>query len=158
MKKSATVPEAVTLPQQRYIESIAALVERKGQARTSDIAETLGVSLPSVSEAVSRLVRLGFARRRSRHEIDLTRRGNTIAAQLDRRHQALQSFMIDVMAMDGRKADSMACCLEHLVSREFVDRLLVLNELIQKDSDCRHKKTWRRRIQRTVLNQQRQRN
>ena len=90
MKKGLGEFERVSLPQQRYIESILELGGRDGYVCTSELAAHLDVRLPSVSEAVKRLVKRGFAVRKSRFEIGLTERGRRIAEQLDRRQKALE--------------------------------------------------------------------
>lgn len=126
-------PEEFSLPQQRYIESIAELTERKGRARTSDLAGQLGVKMPSVSEAVGRLVRLGLAVRQSRHGIVLTEEGQTISEKLQRRQSALSRFMVNVLGLDRATADEMACRLEHCVDPEFSNRLLKLAEFLEQE-------------------------
>jgi DtxR family Mn-dependent transcriptional regulator len=124
-------PEMISLPQQNYIEAISELVRDTGMARNTDLASRLGVSMPSVSEAVGRLVERGIALKKSRHEIVLTPRGGKIAAQLDRRHKALSRFMNEVMAMDQSRADELACRIEHCVDRDFTTRLLRLAEVLE---------------------------
>lgn len=131
MGKNRKRLESISLPQQRYIESIAELGGKGGYVRTSDLAERLGVSLPSVSEAVKRLVGLGLAIRKSRSQIGLSNEGRRIAAQLERRQAALERFMVDVMSMKPAKANRMACRIEHFVDREFADRLLNLAEFLE---------------------------
>ena len=133
MKKAKGKPEDISIPQQRYIESISELGAESGYVRTSDLAEHLDVSLPSVSEAVKRLVGLGLALRKSRSEIGLTKEGRKIAAQLTRRQKALERFMVDVMLMKPRKASSMACRIEHFVDREFADRLSDVVEFLERE-------------------------
>ncbi len=140
MSNPANMSGAVSLPKQNYIESIADLVRERGRARTTDLAERLGISLPSVSEAVKRLVKLGFAVRKSRFEIGLTTKGRAIARQLEHRQNALRRFMVEVMAMRPHRADEMACRIEHFVDREFSDRLLELAEFMEH----RHPRTLKR--------------
>lgn len=137
--------KAISLTQQNYIESIAYLLKRNGQVRTTDLASLLGVSMPSVSEGVCRLVERGFAARKSWHEIVLTREGESVAHQLDRRQRVLVKFMVKVLAMEPNKADKLACRIEHCIDREFVDRLIKLAEFL--DSQCAdHQKPMRRYV------------
>ncbi len=137
--------KAISLAQQNYIESIAYLLKRNKQARTTDLAGLLGVSMPSVSEGVRRLVERGFAARKSWHEIVLTKQGERIALQLDRRQRVLVKFMIKVLAMEPDKADKLACRIEHCIDREFVDRLVKLAEFL--DSQCAdHQKPMQRYV------------
>ena len=59
-KPTAEQDESPSLSQQQYIEAIAALMKTRGQARASELAAQLGVSMPSVSQAIDRLVALGL--------------------------------------------------------------------------------------------------
>lgn len=125
--------DQLSLPQQRYVEVIGELLRAKGQARTTDIAERLSVSLPSVSEAVKRLAELGITTRGGDLGVGLTDAGRRAAEQLESRHASLRRFMVDVMAMDSETADSIACRVEHCVDREFSNRLLDLANFLEKE-------------------------
>lgn len=120
--------EELSLSQQRYVEVIGGLIREKGRARTTDVAQRMGVRLPSVTEAVRRLEDLGLAVRRSRFEIVLSPRGTRIAEQLDDRQAALERFMVGVMGMEAADAAEAACRVEHCVNREFADRLAAVAE------------------------------
>ncbi len=130
--KSVHNPESLSLAQQNYVEMILDLSLVDGYARTSDLAARLGVSLPSVSEAVTRLVDQGIAFRNARHGIELTEQGRRVARQLRHRHDALLLFMMDVMAMERKPADAMACKIEHCVDKAFTDRLLMLADYLKQ--------------------------
>jgi DtxR family Mn-dependent transcriptional regulator len=132
MKDASDRLDSLSLPQQRYIETIAELVRQAGQARMTDVASKLGVSLPSASETVKRLVELGFALRVEHQGINLTPAGTHVAAQLDRRHYALRGFITNVMAMRVETADEIACRVEHCVDKEFTERLLELEEYLEQ--------------------------
>jgi DtxR family Mn-dependent transcriptional regulator len=133
MLDAGNAAESLSLPQQRYIEVIAGLIHEHGQARMTAVAERLEVQLPSASEAVKRLVENGLASRNARFDIGLTRKGKRIAEQLDTRHQALKRFMVDVMAMEGTRADELACRIEHSVDKEFTERLLAVAGLLERE-------------------------
>ncbi len=120
------------MAQQNYVETIADLCRLRGYARTSELAVRLNIRMPSVSEAVTRLVEQGLAVRSSRHEIELTPKGRVIAGQLRQRQEALLLFMTEVMAMEKEKAEAMACRIEHCVDKEFADRLLLLAEFFEQ--------------------------
>lgn len=137
----------ITLSQQTYVESISDLVRKRGHASVTGLARHLGISKPSVCEAIKRLIDLKLAERKSWHEIILTKRGEGIARQLDRRHETLRKFMVDILAMDSGKADELACNMEHVANKEFVDRLIRLAEFLEgecldhSESMCRYIKS-----------------
>lgn len=93
----------------------------------------MGVTLPSASEVVNRLMGLGLVLRISRFEIGLTPQGRQIAEQLDRRHESLRQFMTNVLVMDEDEADKIACRLEHYVDGDFAGRLAQLAELLKME-------------------------
>lgn len=131
-----------SLVQQHYVEVIADLVRRNGSARTCDIAEEMDISLPSVSEAVGRLVSTGLVSRRSRHAIVLTPKGQGLANQLEGRQDALHHFMTDILGFEDGDAERLACELEHSVDAKFVKSLLVLDEFMDSEGNGRVKQAW----------------
>jgi DtxR family Mn-dependent transcriptional regulator len=133
MTETETTAESLSLPQQRDIEVIAELKRAHGQARMTDVAESLGVRLPSASEAVKRLVANGLALRPARSEVALTQEGQRIARELDLRHQALKRFMVNVMAMDPEHADTLACRVEHCVDSDFAKRLVDVEGFMERE-------------------------
>ena len=58
-----------------YVELIADLIDRKGEARLVDLAECLGVSKPTVSGAIQRLQREGLVSSEPYRAIFLTEKG-----------------------------------------------------------------------------------
>ena len=133
-KPTAEQDESPSLSQQQYIEAIAALMKTRGQARASELAAQLGVSMPSVSQAIDRLVALGLVVRQSRREILLSPKGQEVAAQLAGQEAALRRFMVDVIALPESDAARLACRVEHCVDRQFTDRLLQMAEFLQRES------------------------
>ncbi len=133
MKPENVVEKALSLPQQRYLEVVSGLLRERGIARVKDVAERLGVSLPSVSEAVKRLVEMGVVGRDARHGIALRAAGREMAEQLEERHQALKRFMVEVMAMTPERADDVACHVEHCVDRDFAVRLTDLAGFLERE-------------------------
>jgi DtxR family Mn-dependent transcriptional regulator len=129
----APLPEQLPLPQQQYIEVIAALVREKGRARMTDVAARLAVKPPSASEAVRRLTEQGLTTHASRARVGLTAAGKRIAERLDYRHRTLRAFVADVMGMDPADADTVACRVEHCVDKRFTDRLLALVQILVEE-------------------------
>ena len=140
--KSGSGVDVLSLPQQNYVEAIAALIQQHGHAHAAEVARALKVRKPSVTEAVSRLVDLGFARRQGQ-EILLTARGRGVARELTDRHETLRRFMADTLGMGAREADDAACRLEHSAGPEFVGRLLLLERFLQLKRTAGFRRQWR---------------
>ena len=62
-----------------YLEQILVLLEEKGYARSTDIAESLGVTKPSVSVAMKKLRENGYISMEKGGLISLTDKGYPIA-------------------------------------------------------------------------------
>ena len=137
----------ISLKQQNYVETIYELIRTNGIARTTDLAARLNVSAPSVSEAVTRLVTLGIAVRKSWHRIELTRRGRAIAADLEQRHRTLRRFMVSVLAMDPKRADDNACRVEHCIGPGFVERITEFADFIEHNMPAELKQQWIHRVE-----------
>jgi DtxR family Mn-dependent transcriptional regulator len=124
-------PEAFSLAQQRYIETIDDLQRRDGHAHVTELAEAMRVSKPSVVEAVQRLGEAGVVTRRDK-EIVLTNRGQGVARELSGRHAVLRGFMTEVLGMDAAAADRQACRIEHVADPDFVRRLDALRQRVKQ--------------------------
>ncbi|HTI70392.1 MAG TPA: iron dependent repressor, metal binding and dimerization domain protein [Candidatus Limnocylindria bacterium] len=85
----AEVSESV----ENYLERIDDLIREKGYARVSDLAETMGLSQPSVSVMIKRLAERGLLEREPYRGFRLTERGEAISVAMRRRHQTLTEFL-----------------------------------------------------------------
>jgi DtxR family Mn-dependent transcriptional regulator len=97
---------------ERYLEAIYELGEQAGgEVRVKDLAGALGVSHPSVSQMVDRLVEGGLVTHDKYRHIKLTQKGRRIAKGLDRKHEAAV-------------ADRDACEIEHVISDQTLNKLV----------------------------------
>jgi DtxR family transcriptional regulator, Mn-dependent transcriptional regulator len=113
----------VSAQTEEYLEAIRRLEERSEPATTSALARDLGVSAPSVTEMVRRLVDLGYVTRQQRGEIHLTEPGRTLGTTVVRRHRLWERFLTDVLGLPWERVHSEACRLEHATSPETEARL-----------------------------------
>jgi len=72
-----------------HLERIAELVERKGYARVTDVAEALDVKPSTVSNMVRRLAARGFVNYERYRGFSLTTEGRSVAARIKARHATL---------------------------------------------------------------------
>lgn len=100
-----------------YLEMILMLQEKKGYARSIDIAGELGVTKPSVSYAVKRLRENGYITMDSDGHIALTDFGMEIASRMYERHKLLTDFLM-VLGVDEQTAREDACKIEHDLSEK----------------------------------------
>jgi DtxR family manganese transport transcriptional regulator len=98
-----------------YVELIAELIDRKGEARLVDLAECLGVSKPTVNGAIQRLQREGLVSSEPYRAIFLTEKGRGLAAAARERHGIVRDLLVS-MGVDMETADADAEGIEHHVS------------------------------------------
>ena len=100
-----------------YLEQILMLLEKKGHARSVDIAAGLDVSKPSVSVAMKKLRENGYILMSSDSLISLTDKGYAIARKIYDRHQALTKYLMQLGVPEGIAQED-ACKIEHDLSEE----------------------------------------
>ncbi len=112
-----------------YLEMVLMLTQKKGYARSVDVAAALNVTKPSVSRAVKRLRENGYLIMEEDGNLRLTESGLEIADRIYQRHQVLTRCLI-AMGVEEKVAREDACKLEHDLSdesfaalRRYADRL-----------------------------------
>ena len=122
----------LTASQEDYLEAIYHISAKKMAARAKDIAERLGVRGSSVTGALRSLGSLGLINYAPYDLITLTEEGKVVAAEIVRRHSALERFLVNVLGIDEKEADEAACKMEHAVPKPIIDRLVKYSEYVEK--------------------------
>lgn len=102
---------------ENYLKQILILLERKGYARSVDIAAGLNVTKGSVSIAMQKLRKNGYINMGSDNLISLTDKGYVIAKKIHDRHRTLTRFLIQ-LGVPEKIAGEDACKIEHDLSDE----------------------------------------
>ncbi len=100
-----------------YVELIAALIEERGEARSVDLAERLGVSQVTVGKTVQRLQREGFVTAEPYRSIFLTESGASLALASKERHAMVLAFLLR-LGVPPEVAEADAEGIEHHVSSQ----------------------------------------
>jgi DtxR family Mn-dependent transcriptional regulator len=122
----------LTASQEDYLEAIYHISAKKMAARAKDIAERLGVRGSSVTGALRSLGSLGLINYAPYDLITLTEEGKVVAAEIVRRHSALERFLVNVLGIDEKEADEAACKMEHAVPKPIIERLVKYSEYVEK--------------------------
>lgn len=101
--------------QEDYLEAILRLVRSNRVARVKDIAEALGVRMPSVTNALKQLKERQLIRYEKNSYITLTPEGASLAAEVDERHRTLVHFLEKVLLLPDGEAETTACRIEHAI-------------------------------------------
>jgi DtxR family Mn-dependent transcriptional regulator len=122
-------------PVEMYLETIYRLSERKGIARTSDIAKRLSISMGAVTNTLANLESRGLVRRKAYRGVKLTPSGETIALRVLRKHRLAERLLTEVLGMRWSEVHEVACRLEHAITDDVVD---ALERLLKKPKTCPH--------------------
>lgn len=121
-----------------YLESMIILNEKNGRIRSVDIAGFLGVTKPSVSNAMKRLREEGYIEMDQTGFITITEKGMSIADKIYTRHKKLTEFFIS-LGVDPEVAEEDACKIEHDLSDETFDAVCKHAEAINKATKSKKK-------------------
>ena len=108
------------------LETILLLEMRNGTVRAVDIANELGYSKPSVTRAMGVLKKAGLVDQELYGTIQLTEAGRKRANEIYDRHVLIKEFLMTVLSLDARTAETDACRIEHIVSQTTIDRIRAL--------------------------------
>jgi DtxR family Mn-dependent transcriptional regulator len=107
-----------------YIEAIYHIVEEKQVARAKNIAELMGVSRASVTEALRALSSKGLINYAPYEVITMTDTGRLVAEDVIFRHTTLKKFFIEILTIDKDIAEEGACKVEHAAPPEVIGRMI----------------------------------
>ncbi|EMT47184.1 MULTISPECIES: transcriptional regulator MntR [Anoxybacillus] len=115
-----------------YIEQIYILIEEKGYARVSDIAEALSVHPSSVTKMVQKLDKDEYLVYEKYRGLVLTPKGKKIGKRLVYRHELLEQFMRLIgVAEENIYRDVEG--IEHHLSWNAIDRIGDLVQYFEED-------------------------
>ncbi len=116
-----------------YLEAIYRICRDKGSVRIKDIAESLGIKNPSVTQQVQKLSSMGLVEHESYGKVNLTEKGREIGSRIDRRHRLFHIFLEDILFLPAEMAQEEACRMEHAVSKKTVENLRILSDFLSQD-------------------------
>jgi DtxR family manganese transport transcriptional regulator len=108
---------------QDYVEMIAELITKTGEARLIDLARGLGVTHVTAGRTLQRLQRQGLVTTQPYRSIFLTNPGRNLAKEPRDRHEVVVRFLIS-LGVPSNVAESDAEGIEHHVSRETLTAFL----------------------------------
>ncbi|PPA71211.1 transcriptional regulator MntR [Jeotgalibacillus proteolyticus] len=114
-----------------YIEQIYLLIDNKGYARVSDIAEALSVHPSSVTKMVQKLDKDEYLVYEKYRGLVLTKKGSKIGKRLVYRHELLEQFLQIIGVKDENIYNDVEG-IEHHLSWNSIDRIGDLVQLFEK--------------------------
>jgi DtxR family Mn-dependent transcriptional regulator len=120
---------------EEYLESIGALEDWESPVSTSSIAQSMGLSLASVSEMLRRLSEKGLIEYTPYGGAKLTEEGRQRFLRLTRRHRLWEVFLNRHLGIDWGDVYHHACSLEHATTDLVVEKL---DEFLGNPEACPH--------------------
>ncbi|WP_068671902.1 transcriptional regulator MntR [Oceanobacillus sp. Castelsardo] len=117
-----------------YIEIIYNLLEKKGFARVSDIAEKLSVHPSSVTKMVQKLDKDDYLDYEKYRGFILTSKGKKIGERLVYRHELLEVFL-EIIGVEKENIYNDVEGIEHHLSWNSIDRIGDLVRYFKSDED-----------------------
>lgn len=110
--------------QEDYLEAIFEMAEEGIPTQQARIADWLGVSAASVSEAVKRLRAKGLVTAGEDRRLELTAEGRTQAESLVRRHRLAERFLVEVLQLPWHLSHEEATVWGRAISQQVEERLI----------------------------------
>ncbi|KOF10811.1 transcriptional regulator MntR [Planomicrobium chinense] len=117
-----------------HIEIIYSLIEQKGYARVSDIAEALSVLPSSVTKMVQKLDKDGYLIYERYRGLVLTPRGQKLGKRLLKRHDLLEQFL-RLIGVDEDLIYKDVEGIEHHLSWNSINRIADLVQMLEENPD-----------------------
>ena len=111
-----------------YLELIAELLNRNGEARIVDIANALDIAQATANKTIIRLHSQGFIKKEPYRSIFLTVKGQKIASISKKRHNIVYNFLIN-LGLDQKVAAADAEGIEHHVSNKTLMKMQKFNKI-----------------------------
>ena len=117
------VRQSITRSVEDYLKAIY-LLQAKGQpATTSDMAELLELSAPSVSGMITRHSDQGLIEHAPYKGVVLTASGRGVALKMLRRHRVIEAYLVGFLGYSWDTVHDEAERLEHAVSEVLIERM-----------------------------------
>lgn len=117
-----------------YIEQIFLLIESKGYARVSDIAEALSVHPSSVTKMVQKLDKDDYLVYEKYRGLILTSKGKKVGKRLVDRHDLLEKFL-QIIGVKEENIYQDVEGIEHHLSWNSIDRIGDLVQFFEEDPE-----------------------
>lgn len=108
---------------EEYIEAIYKLQQRRGVARTKELAKELRVVPGSITNTIAHLKRHGLVEHKPYRGVRLTPEGERLALNIIRRHRLAERLLTDLLEAEWSGVHETACRLEHALTEDVLSLL-----------------------------------
>jgi DtxR family transcriptional regulator, Mn-dependent transcriptional regulator len=129
-----------------YLGVVLRFQRAKRFARVSDIASALGVAKSAVTAALQSLASKALINYQPYEPVTLTEEGEQQAEEILVRHRIILDFLKDVLAIDPKEAEPIACEMEHTINAVALEKFVCFLAFIGTRSG--KGQTWLKEFQR----------
>ncbi len=101
-----------------YLEAIYVLSQNGKTVRVKDIARFISVKLPSVTEALKKLIKAGYIEHIPYGGVILKEDGKIIGSETWEKHKLIFALLKNILNVPRETAFKEACLIEHCISKE----------------------------------------
>ena len=112
-----------TTSEENYIKAIYHLQKESGKVSTSLLASAIKTKPASVTDMLKRLQLKKIVYYQPYYGFELTESGNKVALDVIRKHRLWEYFLVNKLGFDWNKVHEVAEDLEHISSKELINRL-----------------------------------
>jgi len=120
MEKNVQLSESL----EDYLETILELQKTKMVARSKDIAHKLKIKRGSVTGMLKKLAANDFIDYEPYGYVTLTPKGEKIAIEIEKRHIVIKDFLVRILGVETKKANSAACRMEHAMDKQIFNKFV----------------------------------
>lgn len=120
----------VTHSMAHYLMAIQDLLKEQGYARVTDVARQLEITPGSASVSIKALKTKGFVTEDRNRFLGLTEHGQKIAHDIHIANRSFIHFFSEVLGVSDEQSEIDSCKIEHLVSSETRERLMLFLKYI----------------------------
>lgn len=110
----------MNISKEDYIKAIFKL--QKESCTNKNLAQFLGISAPSVTEMIRKLIADGLVHHEGR-KIFLSEKGNALAKNIVRKHRIWEVFLTEKLSYEPHRVHDIAELFEHVTDDELLERL-----------------------------------
>lgn len=119
-----------------YLKTIGNLEANKGQVRSKEIAKIMKVKPSSVTNALQVLREQKLITYEPYGPITMTSKGKRIWLIIHQKYKTVKGFLTEILEIDHKTADKLACTIEHAISPQVTERILLLRQFLKDDNTC----------------------
>lgn len=113
----------ISFTEENYLKALYRLADENEEITVKNIAESLGIKMPTVNSMVKKLADKKFIKYEKYKAIELTEKGKKQALYILRKHRLTELFLSEAMGLGWEEVHDIAEQIEHIRSDRFFARI-----------------------------------